>query len=488
MHLSKAQLVEQLEQLRLHENLLAAVEHATHVGHYEWDYETNSLTSCSAEYAAIFNMTIDEALATHTSWEMVLEEIHPDDREHYKNNAVLADDDETIDIEYRIIRNDGQIRHIREFDIIDVKSDGEKRTSFGLLQEITELHSHERDLEHREMLAQQAEAITDIGHFIYDDENDYYLYISPGLARIYGMSSDEYMRKVQSTEDDLDDVHEDDRARLLAVYKKFEVDGKDFVNEYRLFRADGEMRWIRELSTAYLIEDGRVKQSLGVLQDITTQKEIEQQLRDAKANLEVQVAERTQDLAETVEQLQEEIKQRKKMAAELEFLANHDALTGLPSLRLCKDRLDLSLARSRRNNLMSVVMFIDLDGFKQINDRFGHEAGDVVLKATANRIKALVREIDTVARIGGDEFVVILSDVPDNEIVQRVAANVIDQVGQPVRIGQEKVSVGASIGISIYPEDGATSEELIRAADKAMYLVKHAGKNNYGFTRSNLLN
>ena len=184
----------------------------------------------------------------------------------------------------------------------------------------------------------------------------------------------------------------------------------------------------------------------------------------------------------TVKQLEKEIEEREKIAAELDFLANHDALTGLPSLRLCKDRLDHSLAEARRNRQTSAVMFLDLDGFKAINDEHGHEFGDLVLKVTADRIKAEIRETDTVARIGGDEFVIILSSLPELNIAERIASSLVRQIAQTIHIEKSEVSVSASIGISLYPDNGTTAEELIRSADKAMYQIKHQGKNNFGFT------
>lgn len=196
------------------------------------------------------------------------------------------------------------------------------------------------------------------------------------------------------------------------------------------------------------------------------------------------MVERTRELANTVQQLQVEIERRKEIAAELDFLANHDALTGLPSLRLCKDRLDQSLAEARRNRQTSAVMFLDLDGFKTINDQHGHEFGDLVLKATADRIKTEIRETDTVARIGGDEFVIILSSLPEIEIANRIAANVIEQIARPFEVKNTEVLISASIGISLYPQNGTTAEALIRSADKAMYQIKHQGKNSFGFSAS----
>ena len=168
--------------------------------------------------------------------------------------------------------------------------------------------------------------------------------------------------------------------------------GDNCVVQYRIRRSDGEIRWLRESSAAQRINNGKVELTIGAVQDITEQKLVETKLLEAKQLLEETVAERTAQLAEAVKTLQSEVEERERIAGELEFLANHDALTGLPSLRLCKDRLDRALAESRRNQQSSAVMFLDLDGFKIINDAYGHEFGDQVLRVTAGRIKSGIRE------------------------------------------------------------------------------------------------
>ena len=160
----------------------------------------------------------------------------------------------------------------------------------------------------------------------------------------------------------------------------------------------------------------------------------------------------------------------------------------MPSLRLCKDRLERALAEARRNGRLVAVLFLDLDGFKEINDSCGHDAGDEVLKITAGRIRGEVRETDTVARIGGDEFLVILSDLPDLSIVQRVADSLLQQVAQSVRLEQGEVHISTSIGIAIYPDDARDAEGLIRLADHAMYSIKQSGKNSFGYNRPDRLN
>ncbi len=480
--LSKSAVLEaELDRLRHRELLLDVTEQIAHIGHCEWDFENNRIKSCSDGYARIFNQTVDEVIEAHSNWEQVLAAIHPEDRELYARSYFSQLESGSHEIEYRLALGDGAIQYIYETGAVEFDEAGKVIAAFGLLQDITERKIHQQDLENRDALTQQVEAITDIGHFIFDLIDETYIYISQGFARIHGVSVDEYVSMVNSRADDIEDVHPDDYADLAEVYERHRKTGEDFNIKYRIYRSDGELRWIREQSTTLRSASGEVLQSIGVLQDITEQTNIEQSLREARDSLEAMVKSRTRKLAATVKQLESEIREREKIAAELDFLANHDALTGLPSLRLCKDRLDHSLAEARRNRQMSAVMFLDLDGFKEVNDEHGHEFGDLVLKATADRIKAGIRETDTVARIGGDEFVIISSSLPEVKIAERIAASLIQQIARPIHIENARVVISASIGISVYPENGTTAEELIRAADKAMYRIKHQGKNNYGF-------
>jgi len=606
-------LEEELAKFRQQRALLDRTELIAHIGHFEWSYELDRLLSCSEEYARIHDMTVEQVMSAHRGRGSLLRQVHADDRAAFRASEETLRREKSVDIEYRLILDNGDIRHIRESAIEVDDEAGNAIGSFGILQDVSERIKYERDLEYRDELARQSEAITDIGHFIYDEVNERYVYMSPGCARIYGASVEEYMAKMLSIEDDLADIVEEDRERVAEeyanyrdtgqdcaieyrfvradgeirwlreltrakhikegrvmqtlgavqdvtnrvrreqellykdaladqaeaitdighfiydeikqkylyvspgmarihgmdrdalvtrtvswegdldvihpedrefvrrAYDKFLAEGGDWQVDYRLMRADGEVRWIREVGQAHVINHGIPEQTIGVLQDVTQQKNAEQEIIRAKETLEQQVVERTRELANTVKQLQEEIEEREKIAAELDFLANHDALTGLPSLRLCKDRLHQSLAEARRNRQTSAVMFLDLDGFKEVNDQHGHEFGDLMLKVTADRIKAEIRETDTVARIGGDEFVIILSSLPETAIAQRIATNLVAQLARSFFIEEVKVEISASIGISLYPDNGTTAEELIRSADKAMYRVKRAGKNNFGF-------
>jgi len=486
--MTRAELVEELERYQNREAWFETTWRIAHIGYYEWSYDHDRLEYSSEEYASIFNMSIEEVMEAQCSWDKTILYVHPDDREQYIKDDLSLSDNPSVDIEYRIIRKNGEIRHIREISVAVTDEAGKLSRAFGIFQDITEHKKHEKDLEYRDALTQQAEVITDIGYYIFSLVEDNYIYISPGYARIHGVTCDEYLASVSSREEDIADIHPDDYKRVVEIYEQQIIDKKDFLVEYRIRRADGRIRWIREQCTAHRISNGVIQELLGVLQDITRQKNNEEKLLEARDTLEVTVKKRTRQLAHTVNQLEDEIGERKKIAEELKFLANHDSLTGLPSSGLCKDRLDRSLAESRRNKQMSAVMFIDLDGFKMINDSYGHECGDLVLKSTAERIKAEIREMDTVGRIGGDEFLIILSQISDVEDAQSIARSIIEQISQVIHIDGQEITTRASLGIAIYPNDGETSDELIRQADKAMYQIKHSGKNNFGHTRSIVAN
>jgi diguanylate cyclase (GGDEF)-like protein/PAS domain S-box-containing protein len=177
-----------------------------------------------------------------------------------------------------------------------------------------------------------------------------------------------------------------------------------------------------------------------------------------------------------------DITARKETEERIRYLATHDALTGLPSLGLAKDRVTMALGMGRRQVTSVGVMFVDLDGFKTVNDTHGHEAGDRVLQEAARRMVSCVRETDTVARVGGDEFLVVLTGLHSPEDAARIAAKMVSRLGEPVDLdGGQQTSTGASIGIAMCSQCGEDPERLIKMADDAMYRVKNSGKNGYCF-------
>ena len=172
-----------------------------------------------------------------------------------------------------------------------------------------------------------------------------------------------------------------------------------------------------------------------------------------------------------------DISERKQLEARLEQMAHFDALTGLPNRPLFFDRLNFTMKQAKREQKACALLFIDLDGFKEVNDSLGHKAGDAVLREAALRIAANIRESDTAARMGGDEFTVILSQLADPEDSQLVARKLLTALAAPFAIPHGNCRISASIGISFYPEHGHTPETLLARADAAMYAAKHAGKN-----------
>ncbi len=144
----------------------------------------------------------------------------------------------------------------------------------------------------------------------------------------------------------------------------------------------------------------------------------------------------------------------------------------------------MAMNHAHRYNTMAAVMFIDLDGFKTVNDTLGHDAGDEVLKHVAQRLLACVRETDTVARIGGDEFLLIATGLHTPENASQIAEKVIQFVSQPIIFNGRQAVVGASIGIALFPDHGNDKDQLIKQADEAMYSVKNASKNGFGFVNT----
>ncbi len=171
----------------------------------------------------------------------------------------------------------------------------------------------------------------------------------------------------------------------------------------------------------------------------------------------------------------------REQQSRLNYMAFHDSLTSLPNRSLFYDRIYHGLARARRSDSRLALMLLDIDRFKIINDSLGHDAGDILLKAVAMRLNEGVRDMDTVARLGGDEFVVVLEGIHDTEDVVFVANKLLSTLSRPLEISGHTISTTVSIGVSIYPEDGTDTDELLKNADIAMYKAKEAGKNNCQF-------
>jgi diguanylate cyclase (GGDEF)-like protein/PAS domain S-box-containing protein len=233
-------------------------------------------------------------------------------------------------------------------------------------------------------------------------------------------------------------VHPEDRERYLAEALAAWGRAEPFAAEYRVVVREGEVIWISAHGKTLADAAGVPARIIGVSQDIT---------------------------------------ERKRREETEHHLAYHDTLTGLPNRRLLDDRLRQALHVAQRRDARLAVMLVDLDGFKEINDRRGHRAGDAVLLEVARRLAACVRKADTLARQGGDEFVVVLPEVAQESDCQVVADKILRALASPARVESEEFRLGASIGVSLYPADAGDGEALLRNADAAMYRAKRAGGN-----------
>jgi len=272
------------------------------------------------------------------------------------------------------------------------------------------------------------------------------LFWSEGIYRLFGLSPTEFAASYEAF---LERVHPDDRAAVEAAVGKAMESGAPYALDHRIVLPDGTERVVHESAEVLLDEQGKAVRMIGTVQDVTAWRQTEQALRDKDAHL--------------------------------EYIAYHDALTGLPNRALLMDRLHHAASRADRSGTRMAVLFIDLDRFKTINDSLGHAVGDAVLQAAAGRLKSLVRNVDTLSRLGGDEFVVLLESVRDGQAAAIVAEKIIQALEKVLHIGDYPLHISASIGISLYPEDGRDAETLLKHADAAMYKSKERGRNTFHF-------
>jgi len=203
---------------------------------------------------------------------------------------------------------------------------------------------------------------------------------------------------------------------------------------------------------------------VGIIRDITERKRMEDELKRTTA-----------ELVRSNAELQ-------RSATQLSHVANHDSLTGLPNRKLFHERLEQAIAWAKEKEQLVALLFLDLDGFKQINDTKGHDIGDLLLTAVARRLMGCLRGSDTVARLGGDEFTVILPGIPSSQDAARVATKLLTTLARPFELDGHLISITSSVGISLYPHQASDLEALLKEADNAMYRAKQSGKGRYEFS------
>ena len=446
---------QEVQQLLGQRELLDAAELIAKMGHCQWDYRNNRLLSCSLGYARIYNMSVDEIIELQSDWEKSLAQIHPDDRDTYLEAYYSQQEKGNYTVEYRFLRNDGEIRWLREVGLLRYDDKRNVTDAFGVIQDISESVEDRHHLQDQQELAQQVEAITDIGYFINDEEIDKFLYISPGYARIHGMSVNEFIRHVESEGDNLAPVHPDDKQRLLNEIANYIETGADnFNSEYRILRPDGEVTWVRERSRSRLKKNGRVTLTLGVLQDITEKRLYEQNLQQARDSLEAMVEERTRQLNETVARLQREIRERTIVSSELEnknaelerfaYTASHDLKTPLVTIKGFVGLLEKDLAAHDAERIDQ-----DIEKIKQAADtmgrlleellelsRIGRVVGDLVTCSLASIAQQAVQM--AAARIFAIDAEVIVDDLPEvsvdrmrlTEVYQNLIENALKFMGE----------------------------------------------------------
>ncbi|AZL76465.1 sensor domain-containing diguanylate cyclase [Pseudomonas oryziphila] len=287
---------------------------------------------------------------------------------------------------------------------------------------------------------QRSQYFARIGTWDWDIDTNH-LYWSDAIYGMFGYSVDEV---TPSYELFCNAVHPDDRAHVRAGELRCIETGENHDEEYRVVWPDGTLHWLRETGNVVKDERGTPIKMMGVVRDIT---------------------------------------EEKAWANQLHRLAHHDPLTGLPNRLVFEERLEGALASARRSHGRVALVFIDLNGFKAINDNLGHAAGDQVLQATAARLHEALRNSDSVARLGGDEFVTVLEGLsaeraPEDE-ARVIAQRLLLPLEAPIRLGERLQRVGVSLGIALFPDHGQTRDQLIHVADLAMYEAKRSGDNQY---------
>jgi diguanylate cyclase (GGDEF)-like protein/PAS domain S-box-containing protein len=343
-----------------------------------------------------------------------------------------------FDLEYRIVHADGGTRWVWERGTGVVDAEGRVVAIEGLIQDITERRSavqalREAERRYRGLFDNAIEGIfrtTADGH---------YLDANPALANIYGFDSTDEL--VASLRDIGRQLYVDPQRReefMRIVRARGSVSGF----ESQVYRKNGDIIWISENARAVFDDDGKLVSYEGTVEDVT---------------------------------------ERKLYQARIEQQANYDTLTGLANRSLLQDRLEQALLTASSYGTRVAVAFVDLDRFKYINDSLGHHVGDELLRTMADRLESCVRDCDTVARLGGDEFVVLITGQTAPDLVRNIVERMLAIVTQPWITEHGEFNVSCSIGVALYPNDGADAQTLLKHADSAMYRAKESGRNNFQF-------
>jgi diguanylate cyclase (GGDEF)-like protein/PAS domain S-box-containing protein len=401
----------------------------------------------SPSVEALLGISRDSFLSRPYAW---LDTIHPDDRERVLAESDGASDDgEPFRTEYRVAHPDGRVVWIREEAILVRDDAGSPLHWLGVLVDVTELMTTQAEL-HRAQTKYRAlvEQIPAIVYIDVADEEMSTNYVSPQIEEILGYTAQEYVDDPQLWEKIL---HPDDREQAKTTYLRGRATGGAFVFEYRLVARSGRTVWFRDSAIVLSDERGNPEYIQGVMLDITDRKVAEERIA---------------------------------------FLAYHDKLTGLPNRTMFDELLGLALARGRRNDLGVVVVTVDLDDFKLVNDSLGHQAGDDLLVQFAHRLGDATRDTDLIARPGGDEFLLLLADLDRTPALdggrdglpvaaESVALRIQEALRRPFTVQDTELYVTASLGISVFPDDATDAAMLLKNAETAMFRSKRSGPGGF---------
>ena len=361
--------------------------------------------------------------------------IHPNDLPHVKSaiDSHLDGKTEHYETAYRVSGRRGDWVWVLDRGKIVSRDEHSKPVRMaGTLKNITDIKSAEEQLR---IIVKSFEHISDAVWIL--DTEFRYVAINKAFSRVTGYGESEIIGKPIK----MPDTQSNKEGLLERIKTSLEKDGQ-WKGELHAARKNGEIYPI-ELSIDLVRDsDSEITHFVGVFSDITFRKKAEQELRR---------------------------------------LASFDHLTGLPNRTLFKERLEHAIVSSARNFSRHALLFIDLDNFKRVNDSLGHSIGDELLATVARVLKNSVRAEDTVARLGGDEFTILIEEIKDWRTPAKIAQKILDELAVPLKLTSHEVVVTPSVGIVIYPEDGARAEELMRNSDTAMYHAKSKGKNNYQF-------
>ena len=381
----------------------------------------------------LFGWSEEEVLETNTL--LVPERLVPDARELRRR----AQAGEVIWVEEtRRLRRDGS-----EVDVSLSMSPvyGEHNEVIGTMVTLTDISRRkiaEQALRESEEQLRLAMDAAQMGIWYWEVDTDRFLH-SEGLSVLFGGRAADpisHYRVFQQL------LHPEDRELLEATLRHAIRRGVDFQIDYRVVWPDGSTHWLTNRGQIHRGADGRAQRVIGVSMDITDRKLAEQRIA---------------------------------------HMAHHDALTGLPNRVLLRDRIQQAIAHAHRDGTQLAVLFLDLDRFKTINDSLGHQLGDRLLQSVASRILVCVREGDTVARVGGDEFVIAIPGLGSAADASAVGSKILEVLASAFHLNGSDLHVSGSIGISLYPSDGADAETLMRNADTAMYHAKDSGRGKLQF-------